>query len=413
MHRVKHASLSLAVLVLAFGCTTEQSHVERPRSYARVAEPTEVAQTLRPQQATQAEQQSSHEEVVNAPGQPVVAGSSGRITVTISIRPELQPDGRAVVCGETNLPPGTQLMISLQEKGVPRLYQSKCSVVDGGRFRSESLGRKDGLSKGAYVADVVMPYARLQPPDVRQAIGEQGEKLTGPLVVRNALGVAVQFSTEVAIGESSAVAVEGRSVPTLLKSMPEDPATDVTYSIIKSDILPGIKRSLDVRLSRKVSETALRGIALKLKAQDPRRYEHTFICYYLPGMAVGTGAWATTHFDPNLEVRILGLTIEQEGMLTRKTDGSSQEVIGRWLDEGILKRRITFFKKGGRIFMERLWKDGSSGTDEIVEKSSGKGRMFQAAKGGGGAGEFYLIDNQGNLQLWDREGLVWTARKID
>ena len=67
---------------------------------------------------------------------------------------------------------------------------------------------------------------------------------------------------------------------------------DVSYTIIKSSTLPGIKRSLDVRINKKVSERTLRALALKLKSDDTREYERTFICYYLPNMTVDAGAWA-------------------------------------------------------------------------------------------------------------------------
>ena len=108
--------------------------------------------------------------------------------------------------------------------------------------------------------------------------------------------------------------------------VPAIPA-DVTYSIIDSDTYLDYKRSLDVRLNKKVSEKTLQAIALKLKAQDSRNYERTFICYYLPDMEVGTGAWATTHFNPNLDVRIQGLTVEQEEVLKQQPDDPSREVI--------------------------------------------------------------------------------------
>jgi hypothetical protein len=108
---------------------------------------------------------------------------------------------------------------------------------------------------------------------------------------------------------------------------------DVSYSIIDSSALPPVKRSVDVRLNKKVSEVTLKAIALKLKAQDPQQYERTFIAYYLPGMVVGAGAWATTHFNPDLEVRILGLTAEEEDKLLSEPPSQTREVIGRWLDE--------------------------------------------------------------------------------
>lgn len=194
-------------------------------------------------------------------------------------------------------------------------------------------------------------------------------------------------------------------------SVPTIPA-DATYSIIDSDTYLDYKRSLDVRLNKKVSEETLRAIALKLKSQDPRSYERTFICYYLPEMKVGAGAWATTHFNPDLEVRIQGLTAEQEEALKRQPADPSREVIGSWLDESpFIGSRITIFRQNGRLFMENAYKDGSSGKKEIVERLSGKDRRFQG-KEGSSVGEFYLIDSQGNLQMWDEEGIISTARKI-
>ena len=124
---------------------------------------------------------------------------------------------------------------------------------------------------------------------------------------------------------------------------PSIPA-DVSYSIIESSISHDIKRSLDVRLNKKVSERTLRTIALKLKSQDARDYERTFIMYYRPGMAVGSGAWATTHVDPAVEVRILGLTLEQEGKFSSEPKIAVSEIVGRWLDDSpLIGGRITLF----------------------------------------------------------------------
>ena len=188
---------------------------------------------------------------------------------------------------------------------------------------------------------------------------------------------------------------------------------DITYEIINTYTFHDYKRSLDVRLNKKVSEKTLRAIALKSKAQDSRNYERTFICYYLPDMEVGAGAWATTHFNPNLEVKILGFTVEQENALRQLPDDPSREVIGFWLDESLygMGSRITIFRQNGKLFIENTYKDGSSGKKEIVEKLSDKGRTFRK-KEGSSVGEFYLIDNQGNLQMWDEEGIISTAKKI-
>ena len=197
---------------------------------------------------------------------------------------------------------------------------------------------------------------------------------------------------------------------------PEASATEIpaniTYSIIDSSVKSGIKRTLNIRLNQKVSEGTLRAIALKLKSQDVRYYDRTFMTYYLPGMAVGAGAWATTHFDPDLEVRILGLTAEEEEKLVAEAAPPNREIIGCWLDESpIIASRITIFREDTKLFIERKFKDGSTFKKEIVARPSTVGKRFED-KEANDSGEFDLIDSQGNLQLWSQNGLITTAKAI-
>ncbi len=191
---------------------------------------------------------------------------------------------------------------------------------------------------------------------------------------------------------------------------PRIPA-DVTYSIVSSHVVPGIKRSLDVRLNKKVSKETLHALALELKSQDSRTYERTFIAYYLPDMKVDAGAWATTHFNTGLEVRILRITLEQEQALKQQPNDPSREIIGSWLQERGFANRITIFRKDGKLFMENKYTDGSAGTAELVETSSPRGRRFDYNPDRGN-GEYYLINSKGDLQQWDQDGPFLTARKI-
>ncbi|MCK5127620.1 MAG: hypothetical protein KAR42_15290 [candidate division Zixibacteria bacterium] len=73
------------------------------------------------------------------------------------------------------------------------------------------------------------------------------------------------------------------------------------YSIIKKEMFGRIKCSFDIRLENKVSEAVLKKISLKLRK---KKYDRVFICYYLPGMVVDAGAWATGHFNPDLKIII-------------------------------------------------------------------------------------------------------------
>ena len=191
-------------------------------------------------------------------------------------------------------------------------------------------------------------------------------------------------------------------------------SSSVKYSIINSVSIPRIKRSLDIRLYQKVSEDALRDLAYKLKNQGPSNYERTFICYYLPDMVVDHGAWATTHFNPDLEVRILGLTKEQERFLLRKEKADpSKMILGQWLDQTPLtSHKTTIYQKNGKFYIEKAFSDGSSGVYDLIEMTvSSVGRRFRE-KEESAFGDHYVLDKNGDLQSWDNEGYIGTARKV-
>jgi hypothetical protein len=188
---------------------------------------------------------------------------------------------------------------------------------------------------------------------------------------------------------------------------------DVTYSIVESDTIPGVKRSLVIRLNKKVSAAVLGVIANELKLRDSRNYTRTFISYHLPDTVVGGGAWATTHFDPGLEVRILGLSEEEEGKLVADPGPANREVLGRWLDERpYVGSRLTLFRSPKGLVMERKFKDGSSLEEKLIERKSSRGRRFDIATGSR-HGEYWVIDATGKLQAFSNDGMFATFGRVD
>jgi len=188
---------------------------------------------------------------------------------------------------------------------------------------------------------------------------------------------------------------------------------DVTYTVIKETKLPGIKRVVEIRLNKRVSEDTLTLIAKTVKASDSRNYERTFVGYYLPYMVVDRGYWASTHYKPNLEVRILGLSADAAATLSAKPEASTRDEIGRWLDDSPnAGHRIVIFRDSGKLFMELTGEDGSSGTTEIVEsQTSGRGRRFSNLRGST-SGDHWLLESDGHLQIRDNQGLIYTDEKI-
>lgn len=146
---------------------------------------------------------------------------------------------------------------------------------------------------------------------------------------------------------------------------------DFKYTIIEKSNLASIKSSIDIRLfGEKVTKDFLHKLALKLRDAETRKYDRLFITYYLPGMTPVAGAWATTHFDPNLEVKILGTMIEEEKVLLSESKNSSGKIIGEWLDESpYVGAKYKIVKQNGKIIMMRKFKDGRGLENEIIQKT--------------------------------------------
>ncbi len=216
----------------------------------------------------------------------------------------------------------------------------------------------------------------------------QREQSRQPII--NTLAVVLVAVTGIVIfqslfddGDDPVKPNNGLAQPQKPVAVPRDAIpSDVSFSVINSTTVPGIKRSLTVRLNKKVSKKTLAAIAHKLKVQDPGAYDRTFITYYLPGMAVGSGAWATTHFNPDIDVRILGLTAQSEKKNIALPAPTAAEVVGRWLDSTLFRgSRIVIFRKGGRLFVEQTFKDGGRLETQVIEKKSPLGRRFDKVEG--------------------------------
>lgn len=184
---------------------------------------------------------------------------------------------------------------------------------------------------------------------------------------------------------------------------------ELRYEIIKESTFGSDRRSLDVRLSQKVDEAALEALAYKLRDQGREAYARTFIVYYLPGMEVDAGGWATTHFRPDLQVRILGPRLGSGSSAQIASQCSDTGGIGTWEYSGpdsygglytLVKR-----KYGQRVeyFLERVHSDESVSTEKLVRR---QGLRYEEL--GNTSGEYYLV-HLDRLELHNAEGLLFAA----
>ncbi len=182
------------------------------------------------------------------------------------------------------------------------------------------------------------------------------------------------------------------------------------YLVLTDENIPGIKRSVVVAIERKMSEVELRAIAIKIKEQEKQHFPRTFIDYYLFVTNTRIGAWATTHFDPDLKVEILGLTDAEEKTMA-ESSVAGRNTIGRWLDESpFVGGVITIFNQDDTLYMERKFKDGSVFSGEMIEGQRAGKRTFHIIDSP--SGDYYVLKASGDLEIRDQDGWIATARKL-
>ncbi|RCV89888.1 hypothetical protein [Billgrantia montanilacus] len=123
------------------------------------------------------------------------------LEVAIDVTATLRNDRRLMVEGETNLPEMTRLLIVVERELSGVRWQSR-TEVQGNRFEAGPFGPGSGLPDGGYTITVNLPESTVQPPTIRERIGDQGEHLAGPLVrrSRHGLGQVASYSRRYLIG---------------------------------------------------------------------------------------------------------------------------------------------------------------------------------------------------------------------
>ncbi len=196
------------------------------------------------------------------------------------------------------------------------------------------------------------------------------------------------------------------------------------FQIIKDYKRPNIKRSVDVRIQKRISTTQLKSIAMQIKESDRQSYSRTFILYWLPNQVVDSGAWATTHFNPELEVRILELSLEEyENLVKSAIKITKNELIGQWY-EYFSSRIVTIYKKGKKVVLHFQYNDGSNSETEVKLTHTKQGIRIDEIKGNSfykgtkigdlifdtmtniARGEFYLVNKNNYLESWDSDGFT-------
>jgi len=171
-----------------------------------------------------------------------------------------------------------------------------------------------------------------------------------------------------------------------------------------------IHRTVEVRLERRLAEPELKALARSLSESSARQFRRTLINFYLPGMKVGDGAWATATHTNDVAVRINGLRLDEEQALSAEARADSRSVIGTWLTSTpAAPGRLTILRENGRLIAEWRLRNGITTTDQLVEARQGASRRFDTMPQ---SAEHFVLSAAGELELRQGDRLIATAEKI-
>jgi len=187
------------------------------------------------------------------------------------------------------------------------------------------------------------------------------------------------------------------------------PLVDPPYAIISDEDEGTARRRVEVNLKEKVTPEVLREIALEVKSKEGRQHERTAIFYYVPVEfpELAGQPWASTHFMPALEVKILGLSKEEEDTMRKIPLDHEGNRIGAWLPDDHYKTLDLIYEQEGVIKIAELRSATERSDSDMTEIPSETGRSFVKVKGS----NIYGVDPAGNLRIFNAQGQVISAAK--
>ncbi len=179
----------------------------------------------------------------------------------------------------------------------------------------------------------------------------------------------------------------------------------VSYKIEMQDLsYKPVKASFDIRIAKQLSRDEIKKIADDIKSKNPG-FERYFIFYWLPDMIIGSGAWATSHFTPNLSINIQGVSEAKEKEM-KASSVPTGEIIGKWYDNRpLVESTIIIYKAKGAIKVRQIYPDGSFGDKNLKQT----GTKFTYPND---FGEFFKIESNGTLGWYSSNGKFATATVI-
>ncbi|QSH40477.1 hypothetical protein P0136_13065 [Lentisphaerota bacterium ZTH] len=188
---------------------------------------------------------------------------------------------------------------------------------------------------------------------------------------------------------------------------------NISYKIISEHPETALsKNNLKVELSGPTDAKTLKQIAVQLRSSRTQ-FNKLWILFYIKGISLNQGAWAYSHFKPEgfyLEIRVAkGSNIDK--LKNIRIVRNYDKEIGRWVDNTLsVEPMIIIYNANGKVYAQTNYIDGSVDIDELSKTQfNGKTRYNKA---GDACGEYFILETNGSLSLYNKDGRFGEARSL-
>ena len=185
------------------------------------------------------------------------------------------------------------------------------------------------------------------------------------------------------------------------------------YKVLEDEVDGRIKRTVKVELSSRTDEHFLEEIAEEIKKLSKKKVERTFIGYWIAGENKTEGYWATTHYNPDLDVKIMGLSGTDYNKLVNAKTEVDGEIVGKWMiNRGALEYKTVAYKKDNddKVYLVDQHLTGS--TERVYNATETDDGLKLVDVEGNDFGEYFIINSEGELEHWSENGNYYTAKPL-
>ncbi|MDI1257110.1 MAG: hypothetical protein PSV16_13530 [Flavobacterium sp.] len=200
----------------------------------------------------------------------------------------------------------------------------------------------------------------------------------------------------------------GGSSSTIGKYKKEPLPDNFKYEITADESNAAVeKNQLKVQLSEKLTVGQIATLAEQLyNSKDKQRRFYIFYTLKTSG-DVGV-AWAISHFDPELEIKIMGATQAEENLSKKNAGKVDGKILGMFYEEEFTSCSYTVYEKNGKFYVQTTYKDGGSNVNEMKKSDVENGIKLEDINGNTN-GEYYILTKENLLEFFNKENRNFTT----